>query len=276
MKKVILFFNFLLISNVYAIDNNWHISTGAEYYNWVETESDGQVLVEEQGPRVFVEIGGREDAGEGDILTSFVTRIYMADVVYDGETTGTTSSPISVISESIYAGWAGEVNVDYLLTDSMHSKGSQSDWYLSVGVGYEAWLRDIQSSKTVSGYAEFYQVPYIKLGAVYDHIGNSNLRVGLKYPLQIDETVGFRSLGYLNPQLSPEPDISIYASWIQQFSDTWGIHLFFDSYVFKESPWAPVYNLDGTRAKDTLNNNLSVQQPNSMQYSIGALVSLHF
>ncbi len=259
---------------------DWHMSLGGEYFTWHENEVGGREVVEETGPRFFIEIGGREEPGSGDILTSFITRFYGAKVLYDGETTG-AGAPVPVFSDSIYAGWATELKFDVLLTDSFHVKGEQSDWYLSTAIGYEEWLRDIKDAHvpgmgTISGYPEVYQVPYVKLGLNYYVIKSTNFNLGIKYPLVVNEEVGLTSQGFTNPILSPEPQPSLYASVIFRLSKSIGLHFFYDSYYFKASPQEILYDANGTMVTDSSGDAVRVYQPESHQDSVGVLVSIHF
>ncbi len=264
--------------NVGAAD--WHLSLGTEYYTWHENEDTGREVVEETGPRIFLEIGGKEGVNTDDVITSFIMRFYAADVQYDGETTGGSSAPIPVFSDSIYAGWSTQLGVAVLLTDGIHTETDQSDWYFSTSLGYEEWLRDIQDAQisgiTISGYPEVYKVPYMKFGFLRNSISSSEIRFGIKYPLVVDEIVGWSSDGYINPQLNPEPQPSLYASIIFQLGKHLGVHLFYDSYRFDPSPKKPLYYSDGTAVTNSFGYQSYVSQPQSHQDSVGVLISFHF
>jgi len=259
----------------------WRVSTGVEYFQWQENEVSGREIVKETGPRAFLEIGARENLDSiksEPIFFSFITRLYAANVAYSGETTG-TSAPIPILSDSLYAGWSGEIQSHVIL-----SRGNESsykkDWYLSLSIGYEEWLRDIQDAKfsdiTISGYPEVYQVSYLKIGLLRNSNNLNNLKFGIKYPFNVDETIGWESSGYINPTLKPTPAISFYAAYLIKLSKSWGLHLFFDSYRFEQSDKEPLFALDGTSILTSEGNQAYVYQPKSSQDSIGLLVTHRF
>ncbi len=259
----------------------WRVSTGIEYFNWQENEATGREIVKESGPRAFLEIGAREDLDNitsKPLFFSFITRLYAANVTYTGETTGTTT-PIPILSDSLYAGWSGEVQSHFILL-STNEPSNKKDWYLSLSLGYEEWLRDIQDAKlsdiTISGYPEVYQVSYLKIGFLRNSNELNNLKFGIKFPFNIDETIGWESSGYINPMLKPSPAISFYLGYLIKLSKSWGLHLFFDSYRFEPSDKEPLYALDGTSILNSEGNQAYVYQPKSSQDSVGALITYRF
>lgn len=268
----------LLLHLGIAQATEWHVSGGSEWFRWQEFDASDSEIVTEQGPRFFVEMGGLDAIGD-DLFAAFYGRLYVASVTYEGETTGETS-PIPILSDSIYGGWSAEVMFSYRLGSGIHTHQGEGDWLLAFGGGYESWLRNINGTNhsvlgTVSGYQEFYDVPYAKLGLFYNAVDRLQFQIGAKYPYAVSERVDWRPFGETQYAIAPKPELSAYLSMIYQFSDSWGLQVYYDSYRFSASDPVRRLNTDGTPYIDSEGNNY-VGQPKSHQDTVGLFLSYHF
>ncbi|MCW8825901.1 MAG: hypothetical protein OQK78_05695 [Gammaproteobacteria bacterium] len=233
----------------------WQSALGVELFSWHEYDLSGREMVHEMGPRLFVEFESAADRSKR-FNHSFRGRLYSGFVKYDGETQG----GVPLTSHSIYAGFVVESMLNYRVSTVVKERRSEGQaWYLSAGLGYEGWLRGIQDTASASGYSEIYQVPYSKLGILYEANHRTQLQFGAKLPLMVSERILFSRFvtddtgeHFSDFNLEPQANLTLYASLDYQLANRMDISLYYDRYLFGASPNVslltasgnPVYCLD--------------------------------
>jgi len=139
-----------------------------QYYTWSEF-SGGRRLLKESGPLfaggLLVGCSVPQQARSAFALRGKF-EVFGGVVSYDGETQA--PNPVPVQTDVSYFGTEQDLDLGY--------RYSAEAWNLEPfgGVGYRWWLRDLYNSKSasgmaVSGYTEFWQTAYLRLGARGSH-----------------------------------------------------------------------------------------------------------
>jgi len=217
--------------------NQGQLTAGLELYHWQEFDPYSPLrLLSEQGARMTVQ------AGWDDVLrrTRFrginvITRLYSGAINYDGQTQSTidpTKDGIFVASTSRYNGLGIEVEKLSPLRD--HERAA-----ILFSLGGDAWRRSIEQSidaqgNPVSGASEDYRLVHSRLGMQWmtrGAFGNTRLRLGIRYPLWLDEHTA-------DITLHPKPAVSLFASYRLTLADQYNtiIDIYYDSLYLRPSP----------------------------------------
>jgi len=165
-----------------------------QYYTWSEF-SAGRRLLKESGP-LFA--GGLlvDFAAPGQARSAFALRgkceVFGGVVNYDGETQA--PDPVPVQTKVSYLGTVQDLDLGY--------RYRAEAWHLEPfgGIGYRWWLRELHNSNaasgtSVSGYTEYWQTAYLRLGARGSHRVGSEASLfaegGAKYPFYTGNSVDF-------------------------------------------------------------------------------------
>lgn len=231
-----------------------NLAGGVEYFVWEEFADSGRKLLDETGPRYYVEMVGRNDLNKG-WSTDFGGRVYSGTVDYDGETQPPNSIPVT--TDTDYNGYRLELGFTYF-TNHRRSLDS-GEWSVRFAAGVDRWRRSLQDTRLsdgtpVSGYVERYQSNYLTVGAEYRRLGAWRFGFGAKAPIFTREEV---DIGGTDITLNPEGQLSLFAGMAFTIAPQWSLALDYDSYRF---------------AKSDPDNGY--YQPESTQDTLGA--SLHF
>jgi hypothetical protein len=253
---------------------DFSISAGSESFMWEEYDTNNSKLLDESGLRHFVAFDAASWL-DRHWQSDFGGRVYSGTVDYDGQTQTGTKVP----SDTDYNGIQFEAGFSYY-------PGNQNPFVTNTGrsgirmaVGVDSWRRNIQDTQyetttgtivSVDGYVENYTTTYGRIAAHYGGGGRWSFNLGAKYPFATTETVGLEALGYASDvTLHPQGNFSLYANLGLQFSRSWGMQIYYDSYRFAKSDPETVYSpSDGT--------TYYVWQPESHQDVLGAKFSFTF
>lgn len=217
-------------------DAEMRVTAGVERFSWGEYSS-GVKMLDESGPRYVAGFTWLRD-GRSGLLPGYNGKLYSGDVTYNGRacTASGQCSPFSTTTG--YQGMLNEALLHYRL-DSSIQPGDADRHYLDLvaGLGVDFWTRDIKKDGGVAGYKENYTIGFLRAGiAMLPAKSGLEAAAGFKYPLYLNEIVGFKALGADgDPVLHPKADLSYYASIGWRFNNPWSVTLEFDSYRFKES-----------------------------------------
>lgn len=199
------------------------LEVAPEIFNWTE-ERNGMILVEEKGLRLGLELSSKQQKDTGWIAAGRA-KIYFGEVDYVGQLQNGT--PLE--TQTTYFG--GLLEGRY---------GHRSDWgkqhYLDVmgGFGVELWQRSLGSQY---GYDEYWMPFYYKLGVEICPKDKGFIgALGVKSPLYTRETVDLTALGGSTVDLNPGSKLSIYAEAGYQFTKSFSVAAFLDTYWFEQSP----------------------------------------
>jgi len=246
-----------------------HIYGGLEMTRWQEFGANNTRLLSEHGLRAIVKVDW-ENLFPRLGLINFSAQYYRGNLCYDGQTQSVSSNQIDgffISSTSQYAGIITELEGLY----PINQKGLR----LLAAIGSDVWRRNITPStdsqdNAVSGATEDYQMLFTRMGIETSHAhtyGNSKTRLGLKYPLKVNE----QAAG-ITPQLHPGRNLSLFASHRLEINDNRHItyEIYFDSLRLSPSP-AVFSHID-----PSTNNPRYVHQPESHLYTIGIVVGKRF
>lgn len=169
-----------------------------QYFTWRESFG-GRHLLTETGPLFSggVTVGGLFPVNAHHSLTlKGKAEIFGGYVSYDGETQA--PDPVPVKTDVSYLGTRQDFDLGY--------RYSAPVWHLEpfLGVGYRWWLRGLQNGTSdtgvsFSGYTEFWQTVYLRMGARGRYVTSSGITVfaegGAKYPLYTGNSVDFVDTG---------------------------------------------------------------------------------
>jgi len=168
----------------------WALEAGAESFRWRESDDDGQRLLTEQGPRFVygVTLGNFFHADAGVIVEMRLGGL-LGEVDYDGQ--DNNGRYVGTVTD--YSGLYSEIDGGYRFAGAV--QGVTIDVF--GGLGMDDWRREINGGvnsigQTVSGFAEDYDVNYLRYGigfTLYDAYPNGYLQVGFRRPLSISEQV---------------------------------------------------------------------------------------
>jgi hypothetical protein len=170
----------------------------AQYFTW-EEYSGGRRLLKESGPLfsggILFEVIAPSDTpsalafrGKGEVFGGIVD--------YRGETQA--PNPVPVNTDVSYVGTRQDLDLGYRYT--------AGTWFLEpfAGLGYRWWLRGLQDSTSesgqrVSGYTEYWQTGYLRLGARGRYRDASGVSLfaegGAKHPFYTGNSVDFAGTG---------------------------------------------------------------------------------
>ena len=213
-----------------ALAEEIEIAGGVEYFQWQEFDDNGDKLLEETGPRYFVEVQGTNDLNR-DWQIDFGGRLYSGTVDYDGQ----TMSGIPVTTDTDYNG--GRVEMGFTRRLASGAQGRDANWLIRFALGWDQWRRGLQDTALsdgtpVSGYVERYTATFARLGVTYLRHGSWALGGGVKAPFNIRETVG---IGATDITLHPEGQLSLSAQAEMFVSPAMSVTLEYDSYRFAKS-----------------------------------------
>jgi hypothetical protein len=214
------------------------IHLGVEEFRWSESDSNGDKLLDEKGPRYSAAftLDNFLKQAEGPIY-AVAARGYAGTVDYDGE----TNAGVEVKTEVNYQGGAAEARVGYRFL--MPWADYSID--LLAGLGGEYWSRDIEDAYDANGnrargYTEEYTVTYTKAGVGFADLTYrewyGRLETGMRYPMNVDERIDD-----LDADLSPDGSVSFYAAYEVSKATGFGqlgLTFYYEGYRFDESPVA--------------------------------------
>lgn len=220
------------------------VAGGVEYFQWQEFRDSGSLLLEETGPRYFIEVAGTNDL-DAAWQVDFGGRLYSGRVEYDGQ----TMSGIPVTTDTDYNGARAELgfvrNIDAGAVDAL--------WQLRFALGLEQWRRNLRDTTLpdatpVSGYVERYYTSFARLGVSYHQRGAWSLGAGVKAPFNTREEV---DVGTATVTLKPEGQLSLFAGAEVAIAPAMSVRVDYDSYRFARSdPQAGYYQPESRQ--DTL------------------------
>jgi len=195
------------------------IYLGIQDYYWDERDDPGSLiggsdqLLDENG--LLFELGvihDNEHSRKAGMIYNIDTRITAGTVDYDGQTQA--GDPAS--TDVDYLSWDLEGNIGYRF-----QAASNTFMDLQGGIGYDYWRRELKpttissgpnAGTPVSGLTEHYKLLYARLTGGLFISGQSwdnHLRIGLRGPLYIEETIDELPGLTLEPKLQPSP----FAEW---------------------------------------------------------------
>lgn len=213
------------------------LTTGVERFSWGEY-SGGAKLLDESGPRYVLGLRWL-GSGQSGLLFGYNGRYYFGDTTYTGQACDASGLCNPFSTATGYQGMLNEALLHYRLDSGIQSDETDRHYFdLVTGLGLDYWVRDIKGKGGVTGYKETYIIGFLRAGVAMVPVKNGmEVAAGLKYPLYLSESAGFKSAGLAddNVALSPKPEISYYGSIGWRFSNPLSVTLDFDSYLFKES-----------------------------------------
>jgi hypothetical protein len=234
-----------------AMAEQLDVAAGIEYFQWQEFNDRGDKLLEEGGPRSFIQLAGR-NALDADWQIDFGVRLFSGTVGYDGQTM--SGSPVG--TDTDYNGLRTELGFTRDLGAGM---AADSLWQLRLALGLEQWRRSLHDTALadgtpVLGYVERYSSTYARLGLNYRRERVWAVGFGAKAPLSTNEKV---DLGAVAITLEPEGQLSLFVQAELPLTPAMNMTMEYDSYRFaKSDPVSGYY------------------QPKSWQDSVG--VALHY
>ena len=241
------------------------LTAGVELFHWQEFDPGSPLrLLSEQGMRLALQANWNNVAPANRIGTINVkTRVYSGALNYDGQTQSLldpTKNGIFVASTSRYNGLDAEL-------ESLSPLHGHKDAALLLSLGIDIWRRNIQQSIDAQGNSievavEDYRVLYSRLGLQWQKhgiFGTSQTRIGVKYPLRIDERA-------IDVTLHPGRSLSLFAAYRLNLADNQNtiVEIYYDSLRLAQSP--VVYDQYGN----------PWLQPESRQDSVGIMVGIPF
>jgi hypothetical protein len=192
-------------------DSKRLLSAGLEAARWQEYGNSDVRLLSESGLRLTLAAAWEDLFPDNPFARiNASSRIYTGGLSYDGQTQSLdpNASGIYISSTSRYTGFNAEV-------ETLFDLESLSTAAL-FGIGVDLWRRAIDNAHDakgngVSGFTEDYQVLYAKLGLqkeIRSAFGRSRMRIGIKYPLRINE----RASG-ISPELHPGRRVSLFMAY---------------------------------------------------------------
>lgn len=166
----------------------------SQYFTW-EEHSDGRRILKERGPLFSggILLGGITDFS---LTLRGKAALFGGVVDYDGETQ--KPNPVPVRTDVAYFGTLQQFDVGYRFS----SGNVRVEPFAALG--YRWWLRDLHNATSVtgqpvSGYTEWWQVGYGRLGARGRYLMQSGVSVfaegGATYPFYVANSVIFASSG---------------------------------------------------------------------------------
>ena len=195
------------------------IYLGIQDYYWDERDDPGSLiggsdqLLEENG--LLFELGvtyDNEHTRKAGMIYNIDTRITAGKVDYDGQTQA--GDPAS--TDVDYLSWDLEGNIGYRF-----QAASNTFMDLQGGIGYDYWRRKLNpttissgpdAGDPVAGLTEHYILLYARLtGGLFipGQSWDNHLRIGLRGPLYIEETIDELPGLTLEPKMQPSP----FAEW---------------------------------------------------------------
>ena len=213
------------------------LTAGLELFHWQEFDTNSPLrLLSEQGARMTLQTGWNDVFHDTRFRgININAHLYSGAINYDGQTQSTidpTKNGIFVASTSRYKGLGLELEKLSPLKNNDHAA-------MMLALGGDIWRRSIEQStdaqgNPVSGASEDYRVVHSRLGLQWmtrGAFGDARLRLGIRYPLWIDEHTA-------DITLRPEPAVSLFASYRLSLADKYNtiIDIYYDSLRLKPSP----------------------------------------
>ena len=263
---------------------NVGFSGGLEAYHLREIESTGTRLLSETGNRYTMSIF-IDSADQLRNTTPLIFHVeasgYFGRVNYDGKSQSIdpVQSNIPLKSNTTYQGGRVEGLLGYQFDLSNSSRAFE---FLG-GLGTDFWNRHIDSTVTntgvfVSGIDETYRVYYGKAAfGIRNPLLSSwqnRLRLGIKVPFRIDESIDLKAVGYDNNlKISPGNNYSFFITFslnpkpTEKKSGVPIINAYYDSYRFNPS-----------KSKTATRNGIPIQvwQPETHIDIIGLQIGYRF
>lgn len=218
-----------------AAGEELEVAGGVEYFQWQEFRDSGSRLLEETGPRYFVEAAGANPLNP-DWQVDFAGRFYFGRVDYDGQ----TMSGIPVTTDTDYNGARAELG----FVRSISAGPIDALWQIRFALGLEQWRRNLRDTRLpdatpVSGYVEHYSTTFARLGVSYRQRGAWSLGAGARAPFNTREKV---DIGTATVTLEPEGQLSLFAAADVAIAPDMRVRIDYDSYRFaKSDPQAGYY-----------------------------------
>jgi len=218
-----------------AVGAELEVAGGVEYFQWQEFRDSGSRLLEETGPRYFVEATGANPLNT-DWQVDFGGRFYFGRVDYDGQ----TMSGIPVTTDTDYNGARAELG----FVRNISAGPVDALWQIRFALGLEQWRRNLRDTTLpdatpVSGYVEHYSTSFARLGVSYRQQGAWSLGAGAKVPFNTREKV---DIGTATVTLEPEGQLSLFAVAEVAIAPAMSVKIDYDSYRFaKSDPQAGYY-----------------------------------
>jgi hypothetical protein len=234
-----------------AMGEELEVAAGAEYFQWQEFSDGGSRLLEETGPRYFIEVAGANPLNP-DWQVDFGGRFYSGTVYYDGRTQPPSSIPVT--SDTDYNGFRAEFGFTRNIRAGIEAVDAR--WLIRFALGLDQWRRSLQDSalpdgRTVSGYMERYASTYAKLGASYLREGVWSIGLGAKAPFHTSEKIGNFPGVNETVTLNPEGQLSLFADLSYFLTAQWRVAIGYDSYRFARSDPVAVGGLAFTQPEST-------------------------
>lgn len=212
-----------------AVANEIDVAAGVEYFQWDEFEDGGRKILEETGPRYFVDVTGTNRM-EKYWSIDFGWRFYSGTVEYDGETQPPDVQP--VVTDTDYNGFRAELGFTREVDSRVHDK----TWLVRFAAGADRWRRSLldttlRDGTAVSGYVERYTSAYAKVGATCLKKDSWSFGIGVKAPFYISEEVGLNG----GITLKPEGQLSLFADMEIPLNRVMSVAIEYDSFRFAKS-----------------------------------------
>jgi len=191
----------------------FHFTTqaGIRFFNWVETLSNGEDLLEEDG--VLYQVGFNTKTKFSKKLGLYLRAngvLYFGTVDYDGSLQDEYGNLTAYQSETSYLGSEFTLNTGYdLYFDKQFILSPE------IGFQYEYWKRDIDNGGQY-GYDEFYNLFFFDFGCNFlvllSHDASIFLKFLAEYPVSISENIDMSNRGQGGPSdinLKPESNFGI-------------------------------------------------------------------
>jgi len=237
------------------------LDVGIESFQWEEFDDNGNRLLTETGPRVFLTgmINKTVDSSHNNFILEAALKGYAGKVDYDGQ----DSNSIAVSSKTQYTGYNLDFTGGYRITGNLVVD-------MLAGVGIDAWRREISASQNaqggpVNGIVEDYTIQYFTLAAGFplefpSHEGY--LEIGLRQPFSTREQVD-----RFNVTLAPQEKTSGTISYKFTFNTHQNVTRPLSSIMF----YYESFRFDDSPAKVSVLNSAPVQvkQPESNMDIVG-------
>lgn len=265
----------LLASSLTLADGQFGIGVGVQQLSWQEFNSSTNTrILEEKGQRYTGHFSYDDyDRAEAGLLIGIDVNGHLGEVDYRGR----TLNNVSLDTTTSYIGVNTKLTLGHRRPDAWY--GYSRDWL--GGFGFDYWEREIKDgfdamSNPVAGYLETYSALYVHAGiGFFRRQGRWSryLQAGLKYPIEVNETIS----APFNMELEPGNNMSGFVSltFYRHGDDDkrdLAVSIYYDTHRFSDSP-SVLGDLDA--------NSNSIRddyfyQPKSDQDIAGIRISMFF
>ncbi len=148
-----------------------------ESFTWKEFDDNGSQLLEESGPIYGLGASAKSDIAELLIFKG-KAELFGGSIDYDGQTQAGT--PVKTDTNYLGIKIEGDLGWKFMIAE-------KSSFEPSAGLGLKWWIRDIQSTGSVTGYDEEWTSFYARLGVYGIHSFSDRQKVfaeaGVRLPL---------------------------------------------------------------------------------------------